>query len=310
MGRDLDAPVRGATVDTSELIANRFAGRLLNVTAASRLLANLAGQRRSRQRGRGLEFEEVRQYVPGDDVRAIDWRVTARSGEPHTKLFHEDHEQPITVAVDLRAPMKFGSVNAFKSVLAAHTASLLLWSALDRGERVGAMVLHDGGISEIRAKRSRNTVLHALGALVSFGQPVDNIPDLPAEHLGELLTQLQRSASPGGRIFLISDFHDGLTSQSLQPLRQLAKRSQVVALHISDPLESRLPSAGRYSVSDGTQTASLDTNDADARSGYERQFTEAVEALVRSYRDYRIPTLRLSTDRAPLATLQQVLPGR
>lgn len=310
MVRDLDAPVRGATVETRELIANRFAGRLLNVTAASRLLANLAGQKRSRQRGRGLEFEEVRQYVPGDDVRAIDWRVTARSGEPHTKLFHEDHEQPITVAVDLRAPMKFGSVNAFKSVLAAHAASLLLWSALDRGERVGAMVLHDSGVSEIRPKRSRNTVLHALGALVSFGQPADTVANPPGEGLASLLTQLQRSASPGGRIFLLSDFHDGLSPQSLQPLRQLAKRSQVVALHVSDPLESRLPSAGRYSVSDGVHAASLDTTDAGTREGYHRQFTEAVETLVQRYRDYRIPTLRLSTDRAPLATLQSVFPGR
>ncbi|MEE4202831.1 MAG: DUF58 domain-containing protein [Halieaceae bacterium] len=309
MSRDLDAPVRGATVDTAELIANRFAGRLLNVTAASRLLANLAGQKRSRQRGRGLEFEEVRQYVPGDDVRAIDWRVTARSGEPHTKLFHEDHEQPITVAIDLRTPMKFGSVNAFKSVLAAHTASLLLWSALDRGERVGAMVLHDNGINEIRPKRSRNTVLHAIGALVSFAQPAESMAGQP-ESLAALLTQLQRSASPGGRVFLISDFHDGLNPGSLEPIRQLAKRCQVVAIHISDPLEAHLPSAGRYSVSDGHRTTSLDTADTQTRAMYERQFAEQLAALSRSYKDYRIPMLQLGTDRAPMAVLQKVFPGR
>jgi uncharacterized protein (DUF58 family) len=309
MSRDLDAPVRGATVDTAELIANRFAGRLLNVTAASRLLANLAGQKRSRQRGRGLEFEEVRQYVPGDDVRAIDWRVTARSGEPHTKLFHEDHEQPITVAIDLRTPMKFGSVNAFKSVLAAHTASLLLWSALDRGERVGAMVLHDNGIIEIRPKRSRNTVLHAIGALVSFAQPAESMAGQP-ESLAALLTQLQRSASPGGRVFLISDFHDGLNPGSLEPIRQLAKRCQVVAIHISDPLEAHLPSAGRYSVSDGQRTTSLDTADTQTRAMYERQFAEQLAALSRSYKDYRIPMLQLGTDRAPMAVLQKVFPGR
>lgn len=309
MSRDLDAPVRGATVDTAELIANRFAGCLLNVTAASRLLANLAGQKRSRQRGRGLEFEEVRQYVPGDDVRAIDWRVTARSGEPHTKLFHEDHEQPITVAIDLRTPMKFGSVNAFKSVLAAHTASLLLWSALDRGERVGAMVLHDNGINEIRPKRSRNTVLHAIGALVSFAQPAESMAGQP-ESLAALLTQLQRSASPGGRVFLISDFHDGLNPGSLEPIRQLAKRCQVVAIHISDPLEAHLPSAGRYSVSDGHRTTSLDTADTQTRAMYERQFAEQLAALSRSYKDYRIPMLQLGTDRAPMAVLQKVFPGR
>ena len=116
-----------ADIDSSALIATLFSARFLYVTKARRALANLAGAKLSYRRGRGVLVDEVRQHTAGDDVRAIDWRVTARSGEPHTKLFHEERERPVLIALDLRRTMRFGSRNCFKSVLAAHTASLLLW---------------------------------------------------------------------------------------------------------------------------------------------------------------------------------------
>lgn len=310
MHRELDIPVRGAAVDTHDLIANRFAGKLVNVAAPSRALASLAGQRRTRQRGRGLEFEEVREYVAGDDIRAIDWRVTARSGEPHTKLFHEDHEQPVTVAVDLRESMKFGSRHAFKSVLAAHAASLVLWSGLDRGERVGAIVLHDTGTSDVKPQRSRNTVLHALGAMSEHGQPQASQTAGERCSLADMLLQLQRHSRPGSRIFLFSDFSDGTTPESLQAIRQLAKRTQLVAMHVSDPLESRLPSAGRYSVADRFAVASLDTANPSTRDAYARDFETRVGGLAASLRDFRVPLVRMSTEEAPLKTLQKLFPSR
>ena len=133
-------------------MAARFAARFIDVTAQTRALANLAGMRRSRQRGRGVEFDEVRAYAAGDDVRAIDWRVTARSGTPHTKLFHEDREQPILVAADQRAPMKFGATQCFKSVMAAHVGALALWSGLLAGERIGGAGFGGGGLAETRPK--------------------------------------------------------------------------------------------------------------------------------------------------------------
>ncbi len=310
MQADFQTPVRGATIDTATLIANRFAGRLINVAAPSRALASLAGQRRTRQRGRGLEFEEVREYVPGDDIRAIDWRVTARSGEAHTKLFHEDHEQPVTVAVDLRGSMKFGSRYAFKSVVAAHAASLVLWSGLDRGERVGAMVLHHEGVAETRAQRSRNTVLHALGSLGEYGQPDQGLNRQGAPALGDLLLQLQRHSRPGSRVFLFSDFSDGLDDAALQALRQLAKRTQLVAMHVSDPLERHLPAAGSYSVADGNAVASLDTADAGIRDSYQQEYERRLNDLRSHYRDYRVPLVELSTDTSPLLALQRLFPAR
>ena len=161
----------GAIVTAEALIASRFAARFVDVTGQSRALANLAGMRRARQRGRGVEFDEVRAYAAGDDVRAIDWRVTARSGSPHTKLFHEDREQPILVAADLRASMKFGSKCCFKSVLLAHVGAVALWSGLQAGERIGGAVLGDNTLHDTCPKRSQHAVLSMIGDLVSEGHP-------------------------------------------------------------------------------------------------------------------------------------------
>ena len=158
-------------MSSDALISNRFSARFVDVTGQTRALANLAGIKRARQRGRGVEFDEVRAYAAGDDVRAIDWRVTARSGTAHTKLFHEDREQPILVAIDQRTPMKFGSTRCFKSVMAAHVGTLALWSALGAGERVGGIVLGDHTLSDTRPKRSQHSVLRVIGDLVREGVP-------------------------------------------------------------------------------------------------------------------------------------------
>ena len=218
---------RGALVTAEALIASRFAARFIDVTGQTRALANLAGMRRARQRGRGVEFDEVRAYAAGDDVRAIDWRVTARSGTPHTKLFHEDREQPILVAVDLRATMKFGSTHSFKSVMAAHVGALALWSGLQAGERIGGAVLGDHTLHDTRPKRSQHAVLNMIGDLVAEGAPNPGI-DSMQQTLGSLLEQLERIARPGTRIFLISDFHDLFEADHLAPLRRLARKTQIL----------------------------------------------------------------------------------
>ena len=131
----------------------------------NRALSVLAGPNKSNFRGRGIDFEEVRNYQPGDDIRSIDWRVTARTGTAHTKLFREERERPVLVAVDQRSSMFFGSSHCFKSVLAAQLASLLAWSALDAGDRVGGLVFNDASHREIRPRRSRKTVLALLSQI-------------------------------------------------------------------------------------------------------------------------------------------------
>ena len=129
--------------------------QLLELAPKVRIKNTLAGQYLAPHKGRGMEFAEVRHYQHGDDIRSIDWRVTARTGETHTKLFQEDREQPIVLLVDLRSPMWFGSKNCFKSVLASHIASVLAWAGLDAGERVGGIAMTNSGLFEIK-RRGRN----------------------------------------------------------------------------------------------------------------------------------------------------------
>lgn len=300
---------RGAQVTAEALIAARFAARFVDVTGQTRALANLAGMRRARQRGRGVEFDEVRAYAAGDDVRAIDWRVTARSGTPHTKLFHEDREQPVLVAVDQRAPMKFGSTRCFKSVLAAHVGALTLWSGLQAGERIGGAVLGDLRLHDTRPKRSQHAVLNMIGDMVAEGTPnvSQSAPELT---LGDLAQQLERIARPGSRIFLISDFHDLFEGDHLAPLRRLARKTQVVAVGIGDTLEAELPRAGYYAVTDGNSHSQLDTSLSGAREQYARDFLEHRDHTARRLGELRIPLLGISTHEDPLKQLLTVLPPR
>jgi len=271
----LDEPVKGAEIDPAALIATRFLARHIDVTRSTRALAHLAGAKRSARRGRGVEFDEVRQYAAGDDVRSIDWRVTARS---------------------------------FKSVLAAHAASTLLWSALERGERIGAMTYAGTETFDVRPQRSRRSVLRFIGDIESAtAHAADANSDMSfAEHLN----QLQRIMRPGSSVFLISDFHDALAPDAIENLRRLIRHVQVTAIAISDPLEQQLPSAGRYVVSDELGRSSLDTGNDNVRKQYEEEYQQQRNQLFKTLQSLRIPMIELSTATAPLTTLQRYFPGR
>src|SRR6056300_461999 len=156
---DANAPARGAYATLEDLIALRFPAQQLRLARRKKALSALTGPNKSNFRGRGIDFEEVRSYQPGDDIRTIDWRVTARTGSAHTKLFREERERPVLVVVDQRSSMFFGSSHCFKSVLAAQLASLIAWSALDAGDRVGGLVFNGEEHREIRPRRSRKNVL-------------------------------------------------------------------------------------------------------------------------------------------------------
>ena len=299
---------RGAVVRADALIASRFAARFVDVTGQTRALANLAGMKRARQRGRGVEFDEVRAYAAGDDVRTIDWRVTARAGTPHTKLFHEDREQPILVAVDQRTPMKFGSTRCFKSVMAAHIGSLALWSGLQAGERVGGAVLGDEKVSDIRPKRSQHAVLSVIRDLVNEGDPAPVAPT--QQSLSDLLLQLEQIARAGTRLFIVSDFFDLFDDDGVAPLRRLARKTQIVAIKITDPLEAQLPRAGYYAVTDGQAHSQLDTSTTAAREAYAEGYQAQHLLTLQKLRELRIPMVQIRTDEDPLKCLLTVFPPR
>ena len=295
----------GVFVTLADLIALRFAAKKLQLTNRSRALNSLAGPNKSNFRGRGIDFDEVRRYEPGDDIRTIDWRVTARSGTPYTKLFREERERPVLIFVDQCSGMYFGSSTRFKSVLAANIASTIAWAALDQGERVGGFVFNQKGHKDIRPRRSRRSVLQLLSEIVSYNNA---LPITTTENfkwsMGDAFLNLRRIARPGTSIFLISDFLGFGSDYSKENLFKLSQHNEVTAILCTDPLEHELPIAGRYVVTDDVSTCDLETGDEVVRLAYEKSAANRLEKLNKTMSRLGIPLLRATTNQSELTLLQ------
>jgi len=302
---DIHSPARGAYTQLNDLIALRFPARQLQLGRRRRSLAILAGPNKSNFRGRGIDFEEVRTYQPGDDIRTIDWRVTARTGNAHTKMFREERERPVLVVVDQRASMYFGSTHCFKSVLAAHLASLLAWSALHGGDRVGGLVFNDEEHQEIRPRRSRKTVLALLSQIAGYNSALPPALASGADGFATMLSNLRRIARPGSSLFLVSDFRGASQARAREHLFELAKHTELTAIACGDPLESELPRAGTYAVTNGSERSELHTGDRGLRLSYRLQHQQQ-QALLRSdLLRLGVPLLQAATDQAPFDLLQR-----
>lgn len=253
-----------------ELIALRAAAGALSPGASSAVRRALpGGAAPSRQRGRGIEFEEVRAYAAGDDVRSIDWRVTARTGRPHTRLFRAERERPVYLLVDQRAGMRFGSRVRLKSVQALRAAALLGWAALAAGDRVGGLVLEDGVHHERRPRRSRNAVLALLQLGLAANERLLADPRVPAAAvpLADAIEALRRVARPGSLAILLSDFHD-LDAGAARQLHLLARHVEVHGLRVVDPLERVLPAGAQARATDGARELDLPLASPAARERY------------------------------------------
>lgn len=301
---DVSSPARGAYADLNELIALRFPAKQLKLGRRTRALSTLAGPNKSNFRGRGIDFEEVRSYQPGDDIRTIDWRVTARTGSAHTKLFREERERPVMVVVDQRSGMFFGSSHCFKSVLAAQLASLLAWSALNGGDRVGGLVFNDNGHQEIRPRRSRKAVLALLSQITQYNSALPANAPGDQSSFANTLSNVRRIARPGSSLFLVSDFRGASDGQAREHLFELAKHTELTAVSCADPMEFELPPAGTYAVTNGSERSELHTGDRNLRQRYRLRLQQQHEQLSNDLLRLGVPLLVASTDQAPFELLQ------
>jgi len=297
---DRTSPVR---ISLQELIT--LADRLRPAAAHSgRRLAALQGGYRSVFRGRGMEFAEVRAYQPGDDVRSIDWRVTARRGKVHTKLFHEERERPVLIALDYRRPMFFATRGRFKAVQASQLAALFAWQALARGDRVGGFIFSEERNLELRPQRGKKAVLQLLRQMVddpAWQRPAHR-PFAPRRRLAETLQRLQRVARPGSLVLLLSDFAQWETPV-VQQLTLLTRHCEVGLVHCYDPLETELPPAGTYRLSDGEQDLTIATDDRETRQDYCARFAARRREVEDFCRSGNARLWSLPTDLDPLDCL-------
>ncbi len=301
---DVSSPARGAYAELEQLIALRFSARQLQLSRRNRALSALSGPNKSNFRGRGIDFEEVRTYQAGDDIRSIDWRVTARTGDAHTKLFREERERPVLLVLDQRPGMFFGSKHCFKSVLAAQLGALLAWAALDGGDKVGGLVFNGQSHRDIRPRRSRRTALALLSETCHYNSMLPMPAKQDQESFNAMLSNLRRVARPGSSVFLVSDF-DGIEHEAAHKhLFQLAQHTQLTAISCSDPMEDHLPRAGRYAVTDGEQRSELNTADKHLRRAYHEAFGRRQEELHSTMQRLGVPVLQASTNASPFGLLQ------
>ncbi|MBF0163405.1 MAG: DUF58 domain-containing protein [Magnetococcales bacterium] len=241
-------PVLESVIDIDELLALRHAAHAAP-HAARRQVSSGAGGHRAPLKGRGMEFAETRLYQAGDEVRHMDWRVTARTGKPHVKLFREERERALMVWIDCRRPMFHATRGREKIVQAARAATFAAWSAVGQGDRIGALLFSEQNHAELRPARGDRAVIALIRALHRFGQMETTTLPTPDEGaLALALARLDRLVLPGGEVLLCSDFR-GLRDPDHALLAQLARRHDVTLFLPHDPLERSLPPAGgRYPI--------------------------------------------------------------
>lgn len=275
-----------------------------------RIRALAGGDYHAPFKGRGMEFDEVRAYTLGDDVRTLDWRVTARTGKPHTKLFREERERPVLLMLDMRSAMFFATQGAFKAVRAVQAAALLGWSAVHQGERLGGLVFSEQSHVELRPRRGKPPLLHMLQSFAAHpawhNHNLGVDPLAGNQTLNQALARLRSVAQPGNLIILLSDF-SGLDAHGRAQLALLSRHSEIMLIDIHDPIEKDLPPPGQYRLSDGNQFMTLLTANNNLRETYRIRFIQQQQELQQYCRRHNMTLLSLGTGDDPLIALQRGL---
>ena len=256
----------------------------------------LSGRHAAKVRGRGLNFEEIRAYLPGDDIRSIDWKVTARTREPHIRVYTEERERPAYLLVDQRLAMFFGTQVRLKSVVAAEAAALGAWRILSMGDRAGALVFNDTEITEIRPHRSRQSVMRILQAVVdknhALGVDQEAQPD-PAM-LTRALQGVHRLVGHDALIAVISDF-DGLDEQGRKILLELRQHNDVICVLVHDPSATELPASSAFVITDGELQVELKLTDKRVRRRAHEAAKGRIARVLDILHEINIPVIPLNT---------------
>ena len=270
----------GVNLTIEELIPYQNKTPLIALTPKKQLASKMSGNYLARSKGRGMEFDEVRDYQVGDDIRAIDWRVTARTGVTHTKLFHEEVERPVFIASDLTHTMHFGSKLLFKSVQAGHLAALIAWHAKVKGDRLGGIVFNETQHLELKPRSRQQGVLHYLHALCEIQNKQVTPNKLAAKQAFiDNCARLRQLAKPGALVYLITDGYQ-LDENAVRHLALISQHCELVVCLVSDPLEHHLPEnliTTTVAITDGENRQDLVLGDQKIAKQYQ-SFSETLHA--------------------------------
>lgn len=290
-----DLQTDGVSLDLPQLLRYQHHTYLMDLTPAKSIQSKLAGSYLARSKGRGMEFDEVRHYQPGDDVRTIDWRVTARTGKVHTKLFREEKERPVFVLADLTTGMQYGSVLLTKAVQAAHLAALIGWHARERGDKFGGVIFNDQLVRELKPASRSVSVLRFAQQLIELGQASTPPTDNPLT-LATAVGQLRRLVRPGSLIYLISDFSQ-LDDNVLRHLQAMRQHNELRLCQISDPLDLQLPAhaSGQLPLFTAAGPRELDITPPGVKKQYQQQQAAQQQRLERQWQQQGLRHITISS---------------
>ncbi|GMR22609.1 MAG: DUF58 domain-containing protein [Acidobacteriota bacterium] len=299
---------RGVYVTLDGLVRLQYRARGFDFLPRQPVHSLLTGRHASRLRGRGLNFEEIRAYLPGDDVRAIDWKVTARKRETHIRVYTEERDRPAFLVVDQRISMFFGTRVNMKSVTAAELAAAAAWRVFGQGDRVGAVVFDDTASTEVRPHRSQETVYRILQAVVDKNSALRADSDAHREPamLNRVLESVGRFAAHDYLVAIISDF-DGANEATRRLVSRLAQHNDVLAVPIYDPIATEVPEAARLVVSDGELQVEVDTGRGAIRERLTQFSDERLGAIIAWQTELGVPVLPITTDKDALEQIRRLL---
>lgn len=288
-----------------ELVGWRFHVKQRRLNSPQKVMDQVNGSHQSLRKGSGMIFSEVRQYQPGDDIRHIDWRVSARTQKVHTKLFTEEYERPTVIVAEQTPALFFGSQVRLKAAQVLNIASILGWIALQQNDQIGGLSFNQNQQAWVSPKRSKTSLLNwtqqSLKLQRTLTQPGSANPKLwqSASH------QLVKLIKPGSKVFLIGDMLN-LDSTSLNHLHSLRQHNEITAIHVFDPLEKRLPKLGWLSLTSGwlgEQLLPLNSRRSETRKRYRENYKSRWEQTQTQLRKLQIPLVEIATHEDPLAAL-------
>jgi len=286
----------GVYIERDELMRLRFKASGFSFLPRQPIHSVLSGRHASRLRGRGLNFEELRGYLRGDDTRHIDWKVTARTGKPHVRVYTEEKDRTVWLLVDQRITMFFGSRRRMKSVVAAEAAAVAAWRVLSQGDRVGALVFDDREIRVIDPLRSEQRVAQILDCIVEKNHALDARSGIVPEPamLNRALRRISQLARHDSLVCVVSD-GAGIDAETRRYVTRLTRHNDVLFAFVYDPLERSLPDAGRLVFTDGQTQVELDTGRRSLRDAYGDNFERRLKLMSATSRRHSIPLLELHT---------------
>ena len=266
----------------------------------------LSGQHASRLRGRGLNFEELRHYRPGDDIRTMDWKVTNRTGKPHVRVYTEERERRVYLMVDQRISMYFGSQEAMKSAVAAEIAALSAWRVLGEGDRIGALIFDDEHCHHYTPRRSRDGVINILKRLESANAALTVGCQANAGQLNIAFDALLRHVTHDALVIYIGDGF-GWDEVSDEMLKRISLHNDVIAVNVFDPAERDLPELNELVVSDGEMQIVVSGTRQELQERFEESYLKHVQHMREALQRFGLPLIEIDTVGDSLKQLQRAM---